>query len=163
MSTILDLGKLRFLFRGVYANGTAYETNDVVTYGGNTYVYISNTAASGNVPTNATYWSKMVDGLSAQTGSYNAATTYQANDLVKVSGIVYRALQTTTGNVPPNATYWEVFVEGFKYTGDWLFFVFIKVVIIIVTDDPTVIATKLLYMFPIAAFRFGPPFIYFPN
>lgn len=119
MSTILDLGKLRFLFRGVYANGTAYETNDVVTYGGNTYVYISNTAGSGNVPTDTTYWSKMVDGLSAQAGSYNNSATYQANDLVKVSGIVYRCLQTTTGVVPPNAANWEVFVEGFAYKSDW--------------------------------------------
>ena len=50
MSTIIDLGKLRFLFRGVYSAATNYELNDVVTYGGNAYVYINRIAGAGTVP-----------------------------------------------------------------------------------------------------------------
>lgn len=37
---------------------------------------------------------------------YNGATTYNANDIVKYSGAIYKALQTTTGNLPTNTTYW---------------------------------------------------------
>ena len=105
MSTIIDLGKLRFLFRGIYSAATNYELNDVVTYGGNAYVYINRIAGAGTVPSTTSHWSSMVDGLSDQV-DYDNTTTYHKNDLVKVSGRVYRALQTTVGNIPPNATYW---------------------------------------------------------
>lgn len=37
---------------------------------------------------------------------YNGATTYNANDIVKYSGAIYKAQQTTTGNLPTNTTYW---------------------------------------------------------
>ena len=39
MPTIIDLGKLRFQFKGTYSAGTQYELNDVVKYGANLYVY----------------------------------------------------------------------------------------------------------------------------
>ena len=118
MSTIIDLGKLRFLWRGAYSAGSSYELNDVVAYGGNSYVYINTLATSGNLPDNATYWSQMSDGLALK-GDWDAGTTYTPGDLVNVSGIVYKNKQTSTGNEPPNATYWEVFLEGFKYKGTW--------------------------------------------
>ena len=41
------------------------------------------------------------------TPDYDNATTYAADDLVKYSGGLYRALSTTTGNLPTNATYWQ--------------------------------------------------------
>ena len=118
MSTVIDLGKLRFLFRGDYANGTSYELNDVVTYGGNSYAYINVTTASGNNPDNTTYWSLMSRGLTLR-GNWDSATQYVAGDLVKLNGIVYKCKATTTNNEPPNATYWEDWVEGFHYTGNW--------------------------------------------
>ena len=106
------------MYRGVYNPATNYEINDVVSYGGNSYVYINRVAGAGNAPSNTTYWSNMVDGLS-DLGDYDNATTYQKNDLVRVSGLIYRAKQTTVGNTPPNATYWALFLEGFKYKGLW--------------------------------------------
>ena len=92
MSTIIDLGILRFLYRGVYNPATNYELNDVVSYGGNSYVYINRIAGAGTAPSTTTHWSNMVDGLS-DLGDYDNATTYQKNDLVRVSGLIYRAKQ----------------------------------------------------------------------
>ena len=40
MSTIMDLGKLRFYWAGDYDAATVYESNDIVRYGGNIYVWI---------------------------------------------------------------------------------------------------------------------------
>ena len=65
MSTIIDLGKIRFQFRGDYSASEAYEYNDVVKYGGDVYVFNS-TAASGTAPTVTTHWSSMVSGLKAR-------------------------------------------------------------------------------------------------
>jgi len=39
MAQIIDLGKLRFNFAGDWNVATTYESNDVVRYGGNIYVY----------------------------------------------------------------------------------------------------------------------------
>ena len=51
MATI-ELGKIKFVFRGTYANGTAYVPDDVVTFtdGSVTSSYICTTATTGNNP-----------------------------------------------------------------------------------------------------------------
>ena len=51
MATI-DLGKIKFVFRGTYASGTAYVPDDVVSFtdGTNLSSYICTTATTGNNP-----------------------------------------------------------------------------------------------------------------
>ena len=39
MSTIINLGKIRFQFRGDYSTTESYEYNDVVRFGGDVYLY----------------------------------------------------------------------------------------------------------------------------
>jgi len=46
-----------FIWRGAYNGATAYVANDVVSYNNSTYICIL--ASTGNLPTNATYWSLM--------------------------------------------------------------------------------------------------------
>ena len=118
MSTVIDLGKLRFLFRGDYNNGTSYELNDVVTYGGNSYTYINVTAGAGTNPDSTSHWSLMTRGITLR-GDWDAATQYVAGDIAKLNGIHYKCKATTTNNIPPNSTYWEEFIQGFNYTGNW--------------------------------------------
>ena len=86
MSTVIDLGKLRFLFRGDYNNGTSYELNDVVTYGGNSYTYINVTAGAGTNPDSTSHWSLMTRGITLR-GDWDAATQYVAGDIAKLNGI----------------------------------------------------------------------------
>ena len=114
MSTIMDLGKLGFYWTGDYNAATEYESNDIVRYGGNVFVYIYGLKTTGNVPTDTTYWAKMVEGFSFD-GVYDANTTYQAGDGVSHGGRVYVAVQSTQGNTPPNSTYWSVFADGIQY------------------------------------------------
>jgi len=116
MSTIIDLGKLRFQFRGSYNAATQYEFNDVVLHGGNAYCFINATAAIGQIPTLTAYWAQMVPGLNAR-GTYNNGTAYQVNDLVALGANIYRCIAATTGNTPPNATYWEVLIQGLAPRG----------------------------------------------
>ena len=51
MATI-DLGKIKMVFRGTYAGGTAYVPDDLVVYtdGSVTSTYICTTATTGNAP-----------------------------------------------------------------------------------------------------------------
>jgi hypothetical protein len=65
----LDLGKIKFVWKGVYAGGTTYEVDDVVSYQGSSYIYKNATSASGNLPTVTTHWDLLAQGsdLSALT------------------------------------------------------------------------------------------------
>ena len=56
MATV-NLGAIRFNWKGAYNNGTAYVVDDVVSSGGNSYICIL--ASTGNAVSNATYWSIM--------------------------------------------------------------------------------------------------------
>ena len=56
MATI-NLGNIKFNWKGTYNAGTAYAIDDVVSYNGSSYVCIL--ASTGNLPTNTTYWNVM--------------------------------------------------------------------------------------------------------
>lgn len=116
MAQIIDLGKLRFVFKGTYSGATAYELNDVVRYGGNLYVYKNALESTGNLPTSTTYWDLMLEGLDFK-GAYDNATAYKIGDLVTEGAKGYICIADTTGNRPPNGTYWATIVDGIQYEG----------------------------------------------
>jgi hypothetical protein len=59
MATI-DLGKIKIVWRGTYAGGTAYTPDDAVVSSGTSYICIANT--TGNAPPNGTYWNVLAQG-----------------------------------------------------------------------------------------------------
>jgi hypothetical protein len=56
MATI-NLGAIKFNWKGAYNNSTAYAVDDVVSSGGSSYVCIL--ASTGNAVSNGTYWEQM--------------------------------------------------------------------------------------------------------
>ena len=119
MATI-DLGAIRFNWRGAYNNGTAYVANDVVSSGGSSYMCIL--ASTGNAVSNATYWSIM---SSAGTdGTDVAATITTQGDLLYrdgsgparlAKGTGFQVLRMNTGATAPE---WAVGV-GLDTVQDW--------------------------------------------
>jgi len=79
MATV-NLGSIKFNWKGTYAGGTAYTIDDVVSYNGSSYICIQ--ASTGNLPTNATYFEQM---SSAGTNGTDLTTT-----LTTQGDIVYR-------------------------------------------------------------------------
>jgi len=53
----LNLGRIKPVFRGAYAGGTAYVVDDIVTHGNETFICIQ--AGTGNATSNASYWTKL--------------------------------------------------------------------------------------------------------
>jgi len=119
MTTVIDLGKLRFYWAGDYNAATEYELNDVVKYGGNAYVYINVVKSTGNAPTNAVYWALMVEGLNFL-GTWSSVTQYRVGDAVAYGSAVYIAL-TDSLNKQPDLfpANWSQFVEGIQWEGDY--------------------------------------------
>ena len=83
MATI-NLGSIKFKWKGTYAGGTAYVVDDVVEYNGSSYICIL--ASTGNLPTNATYFEQMsakgTDGTNGTDGTDLTTTLTTQGDLV---------------------------------------------------------------------------------
>jgi len=75
----INLGAIKFNWKGAYAGGTAYVVDDVVESGGSSYVCIL--ASTGNTPPNGTYWNLM-----AQGGTGSAATLTTTGDMLYRDG-----------------------------------------------------------------------------
>lgn len=118
MTMIIDLGKLRFSFAGEWDTSTVYETNDVVKYGGNVYVYTHALKTSGNLPTDGAYWALMVEGFKFK-GVFSSTTKYKVGDGIAHGGKIYISVKDSTGKTPPDTTYWSQFADGIQYEGAW--------------------------------------------
>ena len=119
--TAIDLGRLRFYHQGAYSGATTYEINDVVSYGGKSYVYINTTNASGNLPTNTTYWRVMSEGQDYK-GNWATTTAYVVDDIVVRGGSTYICLVAhTSGTFATDlaANKWESYVRGLRNRGSW--------------------------------------------
>ena len=108
-------------FEDSYSSSTTYQDGDVVTYGGYTYVYINSSAASGQTPTDNSYWDIITTGYN-NTGTYSHGTAYKTGDVVRYGGNSYTAKTNNTSEYPAvqasgatNTTHWELVVAGFQY------------------------------------------------
>jgi len=63
MAQLIDLGKIRFDYKGAYSGSTQYELNDVVKENNNLYVYTNGAATTGNATSDTNYWDLMIDGF----------------------------------------------------------------------------------------------------
>ena len=82
MATV-NLGSIKFKWKGTYAGGTAYTIDDVVSYNGSSYICIQ--ASTGNLPTNATYFEQMSSAGTNGTDGTDLTTT-----LTTQGDILYR-------------------------------------------------------------------------
>ena len=78
MATV-NIGSLRFDWKGAYNGSTAYAVDDVVSYNGSSYICIL--ASTGNLPTNTTYFQPM-----ATAGTDLSTTLTTQGDIVYRDG-----------------------------------------------------------------------------
>ncbi|MFC3749255.1 hypothetical protein [Paenibacillus sp. GCM10012306] len=97
--------------KGDYSASTAYFVRNLVYYSGSTYMCVLNTTA-GTVPTNTTYWRKIV--AFNWKGIYSIATTYQYGDFVVDSSNqkLFMCVKDGTLNIPiTTAANWNLIVD----------------------------------------------------
>ena len=116
MATI-DLGKLRFTWKGIFDANAAYERDDVVHVDGSTYVVVvDDIAANGNEspPDENNKFELMARGLNYR-GNYSASATYLHNEVVSHNSAAWISIRSTPfDNVEPgtNQNYWVVLVPA---------------------------------------------------
>ena len=89
MATI-NLGAIKFNWKGAYNNSTAYAVDDVVSSGGSSYVCIL--ASTGNAVSNGTYWQVMAEG-----GDVATTLTTQGDVLYRDNSGLQRLAAGTNG------------------------------------------------------------------
>jgi hypothetical protein len=114
------LGRLKFKWRGDWAASTAYLIDDIVKYGGNTYVVLTNhtsqaSAANFYTDLSASKYSLHSESLFFK-GDWAGSTFYRLNDLVKNGAFQYRCkLQHTSASTFAIGSNWQVFTEGLQF------------------------------------------------
>jgi len=103
-----------------YNGSTTYQDGDVVSYGGYTYVYVNDTPASGQTPTDNSYWDVITTGYN-NVGDYSHGTAYKTGDVVRYGGYSFVAKTNHTNNYPTStegvtdSTNWYLLIKGFDY------------------------------------------------
>lgn len=99
-----DLGKLKFNWRGAYADSTAYEVDDVVLHKNGAWVVTTAVASSNTTDPEAnSSFDRMASGLFWR-GAFATSTPYYLNDLVLFDNAIYIVDVTTvtaTGSDTP--------------------------------------------------------------
>ena len=80
------LGRLKFHFKGDWVTGTAYIKDDVVRYGGNSFVAMANHTGSATFEADlsSNKWKKMSAGQEWK-GAWATTTYYKVDDVVQLS------------------------------------------------------------------------------
>ena len=128
------LGRIRFIWKDEWSEATTYYKDDVVRYGGKTFMcvvgHISQTDFMLDLNDSTAKWQQFADGQTWR-GDWATGTVYKINDIVKYGGQLYIAntghisdasaiggLESNLGD-DSTAAYWDLFGEGFDYKGDW--------------------------------------------
>ena len=116
------LGRLKFKWRGDWATSTAYVIDDIIKYGGNTYVCIVNHTSANSTPgfysdVNSS-WDLHTEG-NVDTGAWVTGTYYKLNDVVKYGNIVYRTTTAHTSGASFDPTQFSVYLEGLNFEDNW--------------------------------------------
>jgi len=131
------LGRIRFVWKGDWSGSTEYFIDDVIRYGGRTYICAVGHTSDSDFYTDLSYsptrWNQMSDGQEWK-GDWSTSTSYKQSDVVKYGGQLYIAntahtsnsaiggslagAETTTGLEADQAK-WDLYAEGFDWKEDW--------------------------------------------
>jgi hypothetical protein len=124
------LGRLRFVWKNVWTNSTTYVKDDIVRYGGKSYVCIlghtADSDATGGFETDlaANKWQLMNDGQSWG-DAWATGTFYKVNDVVNYGGRSYivneshTSAATTALGLEADFSKWDLFNDGIAFKGTW--------------------------------------------
>ena len=120
------LGRLKFNWKGDWVPSTAYVIDDIVKFGGNTYVCTTNHTSVGSTSgwyaTDISKWSLNTDGIRNR-GDFVANTYYTVNDIFKYGNKQYRVTTGFSTNffttVGAASTNFVEYISGFNGEGTY--------------------------------------------
>ncbi len=128
MAEEFKIGRLRYTWKGYWADGIFYNRDAVISYEGKTYVCLE-PHTSTNFQADLTYvtgggesrprWLLMIDGR-AWKQAWEPDTYYFVGNIVTYSGVVYIcATQHTSGPTAIDLTKWTVYSQFDNWSSNW--------------------------------------------
>ena len=119
------LGRIRFIWKGAWITAVQYFIDDVIRYGGRTYIcVVGHTSGTFQTDLDASKWNLMSDGQEWK-DDWSLNTTYKPNDIVKYGGYLYIANEghtsaaTVTLGLEADQAKWDYLHKGIEYKNDW--------------------------------------------
>lgn len=106
-----------FAWRSVWTAFSYYKLNDIVSFGGGTYVCTTPHTATSTFQ--EAKWEVFNTAFEFES-SWDDAVEYQAGDVVAYGGFTYHAVRRNTGVIPTSSLAdWTPFVEGLNFAGQF--------------------------------------------
>ena len=116
------LGRLKFNWRGDWTVATAYVIDDIVKFGANTFVCISNHTSASNEAqwygSDGARWQLHTEGIYHR-GEWADATFYRTNDIVKYGNDQYRVVNPHTSSGSFESANFVSYINGLKFEDTW--------------------------------------------
>tara|TARA_R110000851_G_scaffold232932_2_gene385506 strand:+ start:6148 stop:11031 length:4884 start_codon:yes stop_codon:yes gene_type:complete len=127
------IDRIRYNWKGSWLTGTAYIKDDIISYGGKTFVALTSHTASADFNTDLDYavsgestpkWEQVADGKDWK-GDWVPSTFYKVNDLIKYRGIVYSCIDSHSSassvalGLETDQTKWTPFAKGYNWLNLW--------------------------------------------
>jgi hypothetical protein len=144
------LGRLRFVWKGVWVAGTPYVKDDIIKYGGSSFVCISAHTANSDfdVDLSGDKWQLMSTGFEWKNDPWTPETLYKFNDVVRYGGSIYISTEnhTSAESIPDfysdlSTGKWELLIKGQSWEGIWQPTTFYKVGDIVKYGSSTFLCT----------------------
>ena len=106
-------------WKGNWADTTRYKVDDLVKYGGITYVCNTAHTSQTYLTDDQANWDEFNKGIDYKT-EWTTGTFYKVNDVVKFGSNLYIAVaEHTAADFSTDSANWEDFVEGFEFNNQW--------------------------------------------
>ena len=115
------LGRIRFIWKDSWTTGTSYLKDDVIRYGGRTYVAVKGHTSSADFYTDASHWNLFSDGTKWQS-DWSTSTFYKINDIVRYGGIIYicNSGHTAQATLEADQSKWDQFATSIDWKDNWV-------------------------------------------
>ena len=125
------ISRIRYTWRNAWTTTTVYNRDDVIRYGGSTWIcqrqhtastfaadqtYLANPSDSAPTPA----WLKMTDGY-AWRGSWTTPTLYNPGDIALYGGVIYLCVtsHTSVSTFDASISNWTVYLSADNWRTDW--------------------------------------------
>ncbi len=96
-----------------------YKLGDIVKYGANTYLCLTQHTSAANLENDIAKWELLTSGYD-YVGDWTQYPLYKIGQVVKYGGTLYQASHDNTATVPTNTGSWFPLVSGYELIGDWV-------------------------------------------
>lgn len=113
-------------WKGNWAVSFDYKANDLVKYGGSTYVcntpHISASTLTAGLEADLSKWDIFNQGFDYKS-IWSSSTRYKVNDVVRFGANqwIATAYHTSSAQFATDSSRWEKFVDGFQYESEWVY------------------------------------------